>query len=64
MLQVQFLRENRDEILERLKIKNFNKSSIINQVIELDDKRKSIQSESDELLVRIKYYCKRNRYFV
>ena len=48
MLQVQFLRENRDEIVERLKIKNFNKSSVIDQVIELDDKRKSIQSESDE----------------
>ena len=52
MLQVQFLRKNRDEIVERLKIKNFNKSSIIDQVIELDDKRKSIQSESDELLAR------------
>ena len=52
MLQVQFLRENRDEIVERLKIKNFNKSSIIDQIIELDDKRKSIQSESDELLAR------------
>ena len=52
MLQVQLLRENRDEIVERLKIKNFNKSSIIDQVIELDDKRKSIQSESDELLAR------------
>ena len=52
MLQVQFLRENRDEIVERLKIKNFNKSSIIDQVIELDDKRKSIQSESDKLLAR------------
>ena len=52
MLQVQFLRDNRDEIIERLKIKNFNESLIINQVIELDDKRKSIQSESDELLAR------------
>ena len=52
MLQVQFLRENRDEIVERLKIKNFNNSSIIDQVIELDDKRKSIQSKSDELLAR------------
>ena len=50
MLQVQFLRDNRDEIIERLKIKNFNESLIINQVIELDDKRKFIQSESDELL--------------
>ena len=52
MLQVQFLRDNRDKIFERLKIKNFNKSSIIDQVIALDDKRKSIQSESDELLAR------------
>lgn len=52
MLQVQSLRENRDEIVERLKVKNFNELSIIDKVIELDDKRKSTQSESDELLAR------------
>ena len=64
MLQVQFLRDNRNEIIERLKIKNFNKSLVINQVISLDDKRKSIQSESDELLARSNTISKRNRYFV
>ena len=52
MLQVQFLRENRDEVLQSLKIKNFNKISIIDKVINLDDKRKLTQSESDELLSR------------
>ena len=48
MLQVQFLRENRDEVVQSLKIKNFNKISIIDKVINLDDKRKLTQSESDE----------------
>jgi len=52
MLQVQFLRENRDEVVQSLKIKNFNKISIIDKVINLDDKRKLTQSESDELLSR------------
>ena len=52
MLQVQSLRVNRDEIVERLKVKNFNEPTIIDKVIELDDKRKSTQSESDELLAR------------
>ena len=50
MLQVQFLRENRDEVIKSLKIKNFKKTSIIDKVINLDDKRKLTQSESDELL--------------
>ena len=49
MLQVQFLRENRDEVIKSLKIKNFKKTSIIDKVINLDDKRKLTQSESDEL---------------
>lgn len=52
MLQVQFLRENKEKIIDRLKVKNFDDSDLIDRVISLDDKRKSIQSEVDELLFR------------
>ena len=52
MLQVQFLRENKESVVQSLKVKNFDASTIIDKVIELDDNRKSTQSSSDDLLAR------------
>jgi seryl-tRNA synthetase len=52
MLQINFLRKNQQEVIERLKVKNFDDSLIIDEVITLDDNRKSIQQQSDELLSR------------
>ena len=52
MLQINFLRDNKQEVIEKLKVKHFDASSIIDEVITLDDNRKSIQQESDELLSR------------
>ena len=52
MLQINFLRENKQEVIERLKVKNFNASLIIDEVITLDDNRKFTQQQSDELLSR------------
>ena len=52
MLQINFLRDNKQEVIERLKVKDFDASSIIDEVIILDDSRKSTQQESDELLSR------------
>ena len=52
MLQVQFLRENKQSVVQSLKVKNFDASTIIDKVIKLDDNRKSTQSSSDDLLAR------------
>ena len=52
MLQINFLRNNKEDLIERLKVKNFDASNIIDEVIDLDDKRKSTQQQSDELLSR------------
>ena len=52
MLQINFLRDNKQEVIEKLKVKHFDASSIIDEVITLDDIRKSTQQESDELLSR------------
>ncbi len=40
MLQLNYIRENKDEIIKRLAVKNFDASVIVNEVIELDDLRK------------------------
>ena len=56
MLQLQFIRDHKDLIVEKLKVKNFDASEVLNQVIELDDTRRKTQvlfdnnqSESNKL---------------
>jgi seryl-tRNA synthetase len=53
MLQVNFIKANKEEVINRLEIKNFAGKSIVNKVIELDDERKKIQFEVDETLSKI-----------
>ncbi len=49
MLQINFIRDNKEEVLNRLAIKNFKDAeNIINKIIELDTKRRSIQKDSDD----------------
>lgn len=50
MLQLNYIRENKDEVLKRLAIKNFKDAeSIINAVLEKDIARRNIQKESDNV---------------
>jgi seryl-tRNA synthetase len=49
MLQLNYIRDNKDEILKRLNLKNFKDAeSIINSVIELDNNRKAAQKQADD----------------
>ncbi len=50
MLQVSVIRENTKEVIERLAVKNFQGEAIVNNIIDLDNRRKKIQSELDALL--------------
>jgi len=50
MLQVKYIKENKEEVIKRLTIKNFDGNEIINEAILLDDNRKSIQQQLDEIL--------------
>lgn len=51
MLQVPFLRDNTQETIERLTKKNFKDAQVaVNEIIALDDVRKSIQTNLDNVL--------------
>ncbi|HEY5688760.1 MAG TPA: serine--tRNA ligase [Yeosuana sp.] len=50
MLQVPFIRENKDLVIAGLAKRNFEASSLINEVILLDEDRRRIQTELDSLL--------------
>lgn len=50
MLQINVIRDNKQEVIERLEVKNFkNAADTINSLLELDDKRKQLQTSLDEL---------------
>ncbi len=49
MLQLNYIRENKEEVINRLAIKNFkNADNIINTIIELDTNRKAAQKQADD----------------
>lgn len=49
MLQVNYIRENRDRVIERLALRNFEPVALVDDVIALDGQRRQIQTESDAL---------------
>ena len=52
MLQVSYIRENKEEVLERLSVKNFNQTELVDEIIEFDNQRKSTQAKADDLLAK------------
>ena len=50
MLHIADIHQNKNSIINKLLIKNFNAENLINTVIEKDDLRKLNQQKSDEIL--------------
>ena len=48
MLQIGFIRDNKDEVIHRLAVKNFKADDIIVEIILLDDKRRDTQKKLDD----------------
>ena len=49
MLQLAYIRDNKEDVLKRLAIKNFKDAeNIINSIIELDNNRKAAQRQADD----------------
>jgi seryl-tRNA synthetase len=49
MLQVNYIRENREKVLERLSVRNFKQTEIVDDIIKLDEERKQTQTSLDNL---------------
>lgn len=47
MLNLKFIRENKDTVIERLAVKNFDARELVEKIIELDNLRKSLQQEAE-----------------
>ncbi len=53
MLQVAVLKEHKENVIERLKVKNFIDLHLVEAVLKLDDERKKVQFNLDELLAKV-----------
>lgn len=48
MLQIGFIRDNKDEVIRRLAVKNFKAKEILEEIVLLDDKRRETQKKLDD----------------
>ena len=58
MLQVNFIKSNREEVLKGLAKKHFAEISLVDTIISLDDERKKLQFELDERQSKINTFSK------
>lgn len=49
MLPIQLLRQNKELVLEGLKKKNFKETELVDKILDLDERRRQVQAESDAL---------------
>jgi len=49
MLTIQYIRENRDRLIEGLGVKNFKQPDLIDKIIERDNDRRSLQVQTNDL---------------
>ena len=52
MLQLGFIRNNREIVIAGLKKKNFSEFELVDQIISLDEQRRKLQIQSDDLLAQ------------
>ncbi|RXK83454.1 serine--tRNA ligase [Filimonas effusa] len=53
MLQVTVLRESREEVKQKLAVKYFKQPELVDSIIALDDERKRIQAEFDQIKAKV-----------
>ena len=49
MLQMSYIRDHQDQVIERLGIRNFTQIGLVEEVISLDENRRKVQAEADAL---------------
>lgn len=58
MLTVPYLRDQKEEALKRLSIKNFNNTALVDEILLMDEERRQAQQENDETLAEMNTIAK------
>ncbi|HYW94643.1 MAG TPA: serine--tRNA ligase [Bacteroidales bacterium] len=58
MLNINYIRDHKDQVIERLAVKNFDAKDIIGRILEADEKRRSSQAKADSLQGELNNFSK------
>ncbi len=58
MLTVPYLRDQKEEALQRLSIKNFSNTTLVDEILRFDEERRQFQQENDETLAEMNTIAK------
>ncbi len=58
MLTLKSIQDNKQEIIDRLKVKNFDASSFVDEIIKLDNERKEVQQKSESFQAELNQLSK------
>ncbi len=58
MLNVNYIRENKDLVIQRLALKNFHDVDILDHIIQIDNQRRSAQHDADKALAEMNQLSK------
>ena len=61
MLQVAFIRQNVDFVKERLTVRNFKETGLVDEIVRLDDQRRKLQLILDLLALQLKRLARWHR---
>ncbi len=53
MLEIQYIRQNPEDVISRLAVKNIDATALINETLKLDEEKRRLQMALEELLARI-----------
>jgi len=53
MLEIAYIRQNTEEVVKRLAVKNFDAKPVVDEILALDEKRRSTQTKLDDILAQL-----------
>ncbi|HTA82140.1 MAG TPA: serine--tRNA ligase [Bacteroidia bacterium] len=53
MLEIAYIRQNSEDVIMRLAVKNFDAGTVVKEILTLDEKKRSVQTKLDDVLAQL-----------
>jgi seryl-tRNA synthetase len=53
MLEIAYIRQNSEDVITRLAVKNFDAAATVKEILTLDEKKRSVQTKLDDILAQL-----------
>src|SRR6185312_12274909 len=53
MIEIQYIRQNPDEVISRLGVKNFDAKNLVSEILAVDTEKRGLQTKLDDILSQL-----------